>query len=154
MDKSDKDLVDRLEQVPERLARALEGQPQVPPPAAADSEEWSAAEILAHLRASDDILAYRAYAILVRDNPPMPVYDERRWAEVARYGVISPAASLVAFTVKRAELVRMLRHIPTADWERLGIHEISGPRTLREVLTALVEHEEEHCAQLERSGGV
>ncbi len=154
MEQSDKDLVDRLEQVPQRIACIVEGGTEAALRQAANAESWSAAEILAHLRASDDILAYRAYAILVRDNPPMPGYDERRWAEVARYGVISPEASLVAFTVKRAELVRMLRHIPATDWERLGIHEISGPRTLREVLTALVEHEEEHCAQLERSGGV
>jgi hypothetical protein len=48
------------------------------------SEGWSALEILAHLKASDDIITPRVYSILVRDEPIFLTLDERRWAEVAR----------------------------------------------------------------------
>jgi hypothetical protein len=149
---SDDMLVNRLMQVQERIAAVVEDRPEAALRQAATPEGWTAADILAHLRASDDIIAYRAYTILVRDNPPLPAYDERRWAAVAYYDDIAVAASLLAFTVKRAELVRMLRRLAPADWERQGTHEISGPRTLRAVITVLVEHEEEHCAQLEGLG--
>ena len=121
-------------------------------PASGGEDAWSAAEIMAHLRASDDILAYRIYTILVRDDPPMPAYDERRWAEVAQYTTIPFQDSLAVFAAKRAELVRVLRHLAPADWDRQGVHEVYGPRTLRRVVTGLVEHEEEHCVQLETLG--
>jgi hypothetical protein len=144
---SDEELIDRLEQVPERLARALAGDAAQRP--ATGPEGWSAVEILAHVRASDDIIAYRAYAILARDNPPLPAYDDRRWAEVTQYLEVETAASLAAFAAKRAELVRVLRHVAPADWERQGVHEVNGPLTLRQVVAFLLEHDEEHCAQLE-----
>ncbi|MBV9230236.1 MAG: DinB family protein, partial [Chloroflexi bacterium] len=112
-------------------------------------DAWSVVEILAHVRASDDILAYRAYVILARENPPMAAYDDRIWAEVARYAQTDFHTSLTVFTLRRAELVDMLRHIALDDWKRVGIHEMHGPLSLLNVITTLVEHEEEHCAQLE-----
>jgi len=148
---ADERLVDELEQMPQRIARALAGRSaaalrQRP---TADPDSWSAAEILAHLRATDDILGYRVYAILVRDNPPMPAYDEQRWVEVARYGEVAVEDSLTMYTLRRAELIRTLRHIAPADWERTGTHETYGPQTLRAAVRKLAEHEAEHCAQLE-----
>ncbi len=148
MDQFDRDLVDRLAQVPQQLAHTLAGPSATARPSAADAEGWTAVEILAHVRASDDIIAYRIYAILARDNPPLPAYDDRRWVEVARYAALPVQDSLAAFTLKRAELVQMLRHIPPADWARQGTHETEGPLTLRQIVTFLVEHDEEHCAQL------
>ena len=148
---SDKSLVDELEGMPQRIARTLAGRTitelQQRPPG--DPDAWSAAEIMAHLRATDDILAYRVYAILVRDNPPLPAYDEQRWAEVARYGEVAVQDSLTMYTLRRAELIRTLRHSAPADWERTGTHETYGPQTLRAAVRKLVEHEAEHSDQLE-----
>jgi hypothetical protein len=111
--------------------------------------DWSAAAILAHLRASDDNITPRIYAMLVRDNPPLPAYDDRRWAEVAGYERADFRTSLSAFTLRRAELVVLLRRLAPADWQRTGLHEAHGSITLLQVVTHLVEHEEEHCRQLE-----
>jgi hypothetical protein len=44
----------------------------------------------------------------------------------------------------------MLGRIASEDWRRIGLHEVCGPVSLLNVITTLVEHEEEHCAQLER----
>ena len=43
----------------------------------------------------------------------------------------------------------MLRRIALDDWDRVGIHEARGTITLLDVIGTLVEHEEEHCDQLE-----
>lgn len=110
---------------------------------------WSTAEIFAHMRASDDIMAPRVSMILVRDRPPLAAYDDRRWAEVAGYAQADFQTSLQAFTLRRAELVSMLRSIAPEEWRRIGVHEVRGPVSLLDVITTLVEHEEEHCAQLE-----
>jgi hypothetical protein len=43
----------------------------------------------------------------------------------------------------------MLSELPPEAWERTGEREGRGPVTLLEVMVTLVEHEEEHCLQLE-----
>ncbi|MGZ3582765.1 MAG: DinB family protein [Ktedonobacterales bacterium] len=140
-------LVERLAYTPQRILDAVSGWSEAEIHGARAEGEWSAADILAHVRASDDIMAYRVYAILARDVPPLPAYDERRWAEVAGYARMDFRASLDTFTRRRAELVALLRRIAPEDWERTGTHEVCGPLTLREVVTGLVEHEEEHAGQ-------
>jgi hypothetical protein len=142
------DLLDRLSMVPERIARAVAGIPEPDKNKPLSKDEWSAAEILAHLRASDDIVAYRLYAILARDLPFLPAYDERRWAEVAGYAHTDFDLSLKTYALRRMELVNMLRMVALDDWKRLGTHEVKGRVSLLDIATSLVEHEEEHCLQL------
>jgi hypothetical protein len=143
------DLIARLSATPARIAQAIAGWPVAQSYVAPADGAWSAAEILAHLRASDDILAFRAFMILARDKPPMPSFDERRWAEVARYVEADVHISLEAFRLRRAELLALLQRMAPSDWERTGVHEEHGPITLFDIIESLVEHEEEHCEQLE-----
>jgi uncharacterized damage-inducible protein DinB len=143
------DVLARLAAIPGRVASAVAGwsEERLRAPAAADG--WSAAEIFAHLRASDDIWAPRVYGILVRDQPPLAGYDERRWAEVAGYAQADFQRSLQALSLRRAELVGALRRATPEDWQRTGTHEERGTMTLFQVVARLLEHEEEHCAQVE-----
>ena len=141
-------LLGRLAESPVRIVRAVAGMSEEQLSSAA-SDNWSAAEVLAHMRASDDIISFRAYAILTRDNPPLADYNERRWAEVAGYAQEPFHESLRVFTLRRAELVNMLRQARLEDWQRVGAHELRGTVTLLGMMTYLVGHEEEHCAQLE-----
>src|SRR5262245_16448562 len=124
------ELIARLAATPARIAQAISGWAEAQLRAAPVDSEWSAAEILAHLRASDDILAARIHMILARDDPPMPSFDDRRWAEVAGYAQADVRTSLEAFRLRRAELVEMLRRAAPGDWERTGVHEERGPLTL------------------------
>ena len=143
------DLIARLSAIPARITQATAGWSEGQLRAAPADDQWSAAAILAHLRASDDILAYRAYMILVRDSAPMPSFDERRWAEVAGYTKADFHTSLEAFRLRRAELAAMLRRAGPDDWRRSGVHEERGSLALIDIITHVVEHEEEHCAQIE-----
>jgi hypothetical protein len=141
-------VLERLFGIPERIAAVVGGWDATQLRRPGPEDGWSAAEILAHIRASDDILAPRIYAILTRDNPPLPAYDERRWAEIAGYANARFAPSLTTFRLRRQELVSTLGRIAPADWGRIGTHEEHGPITLQAVAEHLVAHEEEHCAQL------
>lgn len=142
-------LLDRLRAAPERIARAVSGWGEADLRAAPLPGEWSAAEILAHLRVVDDIWGPRWYAILVRDDPPLPAFDDRRWGEVAGYAQADFELSLQVFSLRRAELVNTLKRLSPADWRRAGLHEEAGPIVLYEALVRRVQHEEEHCQQLE-----
>ena len=149
------ELVGRLAHVPARVSRTLAGRAEAEFRRAAPGEGWSAAEIIAHLRASDEIVTYRVYAMLVRENPPMPGYDERRWADVAGFAGADVASSLRLYALRRSELVRTLERIGPEEWKRVGLHEERGTISLQEMLELFVGHEEEHCLQLEAvySGG-
>ncbi len=142
-------IIDRLAAIPGRISRAVAGWSDERLRVAPAAGEWSASAVLAHVRAADDIQSPRLLMMLARDNPPLPAFDERRWAEVAAYDEVDFATSLAAFTLRRAELVAALRRARVDDWRRTGAHETRGTITLLDVARGVVEHEEEHCAQLE-----
>jgi hypothetical protein len=148
MSQSD-NLLDRLALIPERIAFAVAGWSEIDLHTRSATDQWSAAAIFAHLRASDDILTPRLFAILVRDKPALAAFDERRWAELAGYEQANFQTSLSLYTLRRAELITVLRRLEPADWQRTGLHETHGVISILQAVTYLVEHEEEHCRQLE-----
>lgn len=111
--------------------------------------EWSPAQIMAHLRASDAILAPRVFQLLTRANAPLTGFDERAWAEIAARAQLPLATQLAAFEAQRAELVGVLRTLTDAEWEIVGQHETRGALSLRAIAADLAEHEREHQPQLE-----
>jgi hypothetical protein len=142
-------LVERLAASPGRIAAATAGltpERLSTPPA---DGEWSALGVLAHIRACDDILAPRLVMMAARVEPAMPVFDERRWEEVMGYASSDFQELLAAYTFRRAELVRALRRLGSADWQRTGQLETRGTITLPDVIRHIVEHEDEHCLQIE-----
>jgi hypothetical protein len=142
-------LVARLAAIPERITHTVKGWSEIQLHASPSLDAWSAAEVFAHMRACDDINAYRVYAILARDNPPLVAYDERRWENVVGYAQTDFHASLATFMLKRAELIDLLRRMAPADWQRGGDHEELGPLSIAKLLSGVAGHEEEHCAQIE-----
>ncbi|MBX3016053.1 MAG: DinB family protein [Caldilineaceae bacterium] len=143
-----RDLLVRLAHTPTYLTLLLRSKPQSALTKAAHPDEWSAMTIVAHLRAADDILSYRIYAVLVRDTPLLPALEERTWAAVAGYTTMDLFSSLTTFAARRTELVAALQRLPPAAWERTGIHDVTGPFSLWTLVEKLVTHEEEHCQQV------
>jgi DinB family protein len=142
-------VVEALTEVPDRLVALLGGLDEASLRARPTPDGWSALEVLAHLRASEAIVAPRLYQIVVRDEPALVAFDERRWAEVAGYADLPASLLLQGYAARRAELVAMLRRLAPGDWERAGLHEIAGRVTLLDIARSMAEHEAEHIAQLQ-----
>src|SRR5438067_2490663 len=117
-------VLSRLVSAPARFAAAISRLEDADSVTSAQAGEWSPVEVLAHVRASHDIIEPRIYHILVRDNPVLLAYDDARWAEVAHYASLPVIESLEAMRLRRDELVRTLRSLSEADWERVGTHEM------------------------------
>lgn len=137
-----------LAETPTRMAAATavltETQLHTPPAPKA----WSIAQILAHLRGCDDVWTHTIYAMLVTDNPHMPVFHPREWNKVVGYGRLPFATSLQTFTLKRAELLAVLQTLPQGRWARtavLGNHTHSVYSQARR----LALHEATHCTEIE-----
>src|SRR5688572_28328213 len=78
-------LMERLAATPGWIATATAGRSPEELSAAPEAGAWSAVDVMAHLRASDDILSPRLVAMLVREEPPLPAFDDRYWGEVMGY---------------------------------------------------------------------
>src|SRR5690242_12452043 len=101
-------LIARLESSPARFARVMSRLEAADSVEVTTPDQWSAAEVLAHVRASQDIMEPRIFAILSRDNPPLLAYDDRVWAEVGRYAFVPVTEALDSMRMRRRELVRAL----------------------------------------------
>ena len=150
-------LLERLASAPGRYAAALSRLEDADSVVGSQPGEWSPAEIFAHVRASSDILEPRIMMVLVRDNPQLLAYDERKWSEVARYTHLPLIDSLELMRLRRRELVAALSAIALDDWERVGAHEIRGPQSVLNLARHIADHDDEHIAQIEEAanrGGV
>ena len=141
-------LLNRLEAAPEKFAYALERLEAADSFFVSGTDSWSAAEVFAHVRASNDIMEHRIYAVLARDNPTLPAYDDRQWAQVAHYTSLPLVDSVSTMRARRNELVRMLRAAPPEAWLREGLHETAGAITLLQIVRKIIDHDEEHISQI------
>lgn len=143
------DLLSRLEDTPGRYAHLLRGRDEALLTARPGADDWSAREILAHVRAGDDLLTGRIYVILVRENPPFLEVNERRWDEIAGYVEYPLDLLLDSYALRRRELVLTLRRIGLSDWKRTGEHAKRGRMTVYTIAKHISDHEIEHLTQLE-----
>ena len=146
-------LISRLAAAPSRYAAALSRLEDADSVSDMHDGEWSPVEVLAHVRAANDILEPRIFHVLVRENTPLVAYDDGVWARVARYATLPITESLATMKQKRKELVHMLKGISPEDWQRTGTHEVRGPMSVFELASYVADHDEEHIAQIEASIG-
>ena len=115
----------------------------------AHGEEWSAGEVLAHLRAMDVFLVSCVFVMAVVDSPSFPGGDERALAERAGYLEDGLATALHSFTCRRRELVRLLERLDEAGWQRASVHPAYGRFTIEDYARHFARHEAEHIGQIE-----
>jgi hypothetical protein len=144
------DLMDRLEATMRRLTWAMMDLDEDELGEVPDEGEWSPIQILAHVKACDDVMTGRIATVLTHPQPaPLANFDERRWAEIAGYADAPVDQTLMAMQRHRSEMVWQLRRLPEEAWDRTATHETRGTLTLYDLVHTFLEHEEEHVTQLE-----
>jgi uncharacterized damage-inducible protein DinB len=113
-----------------------------------DDGGWSAGQIMAHVKAGDDIITARVAMLLTHPGAVFQDFDVDAWALIADYAHAPADDTLMALQRHRAELVRALRALPDEAWQIHATHETRGDLTLRDLVLSFVAHEEEHIAQL------
>ena len=112
--------------------------------------EWSAHQLIFHVRAADE-QAYgpRLLRILREDRPQLENYDEVAW--MADHYDPSEAAEAILdrWQAARQAWAGILESAPPGAWSRAGLHPFYGERTLQWWLERAVAHGEDHRRQLE-----
>jgi hypothetical protein len=116
-------------------------------------EEWSANEVLAHLRACADVWGNCIMRIIEEDRPTWRAVSPRTWIKQTDYPKLAFLPSLCAFTTQRADLLTILSPLPIDAWERSarvsGVGKVLEPTVLSYV-ERLIVHERPHVKQIER----
>lgn len=143
-----------LSESPERIAALTAGLTPAQLHAASNPDEWSANDVLAHLRACNDVWGGNIMTILAQDKPTFKGVNPRAWIKKTDYLEQEFHPSLLAFTTQRTALLAVLEALPPESWSRAAtVIDMIGKHLERTVLSyadALARHERSHLKQIER----
>ena len=113
--------------------------------------EWSANEVLAHLRACADVWETCIRAILTGNRPTLKAVNPRTWIKQTGYLQMEFGTSLQAYLDQRAGLLAILKPLPSEAWElEATITGAGAPlaRTVHFYAQWLARHERSHIKQI------
>jgi hypothetical protein len=140
-----------LAAAPERIAECTLGLTETQLHTAPKLSEWSANEVLAHLRSCADVWGNCIATIINQDTPTIRAINPRTWIKSTDYLEQKFLPSLQAFTTQRAELVALLKSLKSKNWSRSAIITGAGKPLQRSVLSYakwMAKHERPHVKQI------
>ena len=115
--------------------------------------EWSANDILAHLRSCADMWGSAIETIIAEDKPTIRAINPTTWIESTDYPQQKFQTSFRAFTTQRTDLLALLEALPTKGWSRTATVTGAGKPLERTVFFYahwLAKHERTHVKQIGR----
>ena len=112
--------------------------------------EWSPAYVIHHLADSDAHFLVRFLNVLSSENPTIVPFDEEAFPIALHYPGRTVETSIAAIEASRAHAVDILKEVPDADWNRVGVHSQRGEMTLTDLLVLTTNHRKEHIEQLKK----
>ena len=141
-----------LPETPRRIAALTEGLTPTQLHAAPEPDAWSASDVLAHLRASHDVLGGSILRILAEDGPAWKRLSPRAWIRKTDYLHWEFEPAFEAFRKQRADLLAVLEPLPHERWKRIAmVTETTGeigPRSARFYGDWMAGHERVHLVQI------
>ena len=138
---------------PPRIVEATAGLTKAQLHTAPGDGEWSANEVLAHLRSCADVWGDCIATILVQDKPTIRAVNPRTWIERTDYLDQEFHSSLRSFTTQRSALLEILQSLRPKAWARSATITGAGKpivRTVQSYAEWLAEHERPHVKQIKR----
>ncbi len=138
-----------LAAAPTRLAGLTEGLHPAQLLAPPEPGEWSARDVLAHLRACADLWGKCIVEMLSQDRPVIKAVNPRSWIEKTDYREQEFLPSLQAFTIQRAGLMAVLKPLAPEAWSRTATVTGAGKlleRTVHTYAQWLATHERTHAS--------
>jgi len=116
-----------------------------------DPKNWSAKEVVCHVRDTEESFMMRFLSILAMDDPKFLPVEPDRWAVERQYQRNDVQEALAAFKTRREETLRFFRGLKPDQWERGGVHATRGRMTLKDFVELMAWHDDNHLDQLKRA---
>ncbi len=142
-----------LAEAPRRIAASTAGKAPDRFHTQPNDDEWSANDVLAHLRACADVWGGSIVTMVREDHPTIRAINPRRWIRDTDYLDRAFRPSLRAYARQRIELLELLEMLPPEEWARGGTFTGAGKPLQRTVLSeadAIAHHERSHVKQIAR----
>jgi hypothetical protein len=141
----------RMERTADDFAAEVSGVPDAVLARRPDGKNWSAREVVCHVRDIEESFMARLEAIMLMDEPKFLPVEPDRWVEERQYQRNDVTEALAAFRTRRGESLRFLRGLKPSQWERAGIHATRGPMSVKDFVGLMVWHDDNHLDQLRRA---
>lgn len=142
-----------LAETPPRIAALTAGLAPAQLHTAPNPDEWSANDVLAHLRSCADVWGNCIATIIAEDTPTLRAVNPRTWIKSTDYLEQEFQPSLHAFATQRTKLLAVLEPLPHESWSRAatvtGAGRVLG-RTVLSYAQWLARHERPHVKQIAR----
>jgi len=142
-----------LAQTPPRIAALTAGLLPAQLHTAPAPDEWSANDVLAHLRACADVWGGCIEMIIAQDRPTIRAVNPTTWINSTDYLEQEFQSSLHAFARQRTDLLAVLESLPPKGWSRAATVTGAGKvleRTVHSYAQWMATHERPHVKQIER----
>jgi hypothetical protein len=106
--------------------------------------KWSTLEVVCHIADFEPILADRMKRIISHDRPMLLGADENRFAATLAYHQRDVNEELELIALTRRQLGRILRGLPDAAGDRVGVHSERGELKLTDLLASATRHIPHH----------
>jgi hypothetical protein len=113
-----------------------------------DPRRFTLREILAHLADCDDVWLERLVRTRDDDQPAFAGFDADAMATQMDYAHSDPWHSLNRLQESRRNISCLLRSLPDADWERVGINALLGPMSIEIQAVQIACHDGYHAGQI------
>jgi uncharacterized damage-inducible protein DinB len=141
----------RMERTADDFAAAIRGASEAVLSKRPDGKNWSAREVVCHMRDTEESFMQRFQLLLTMDEPTFLGVEPVRWAEERLYGRNDAGEAVVAFRKRRDESLAFLRHLKPEQWERAGVHATRGRMTVKDFVGLMAWHDDNHLDQLKRA---
>lgn len=105
---------------------------------------WSTLEVLCHLADSEALFAERMKRVLSEDRPPLLYSDPTNQPTALAYETRDFAEEVAIIIAIRIQMARILRAQPASAWQRIGVHNKEGERTLEQLVQKAIDHLAHH----------
>ena len=143
------EVVASIERAPAQLAALGEGLTEAQRRRRPRPGEWCLNEVMAHLlHVETEVFLPRLTRMRDEHHPVFAAFSPEPWARERDHSVDAFGASLAGFERARRATLDLLRALPAAAADRLGISGTFGPLTIAQYATHVAEHDIEHLAQM------
>jgi DinB family protein len=139
-----KEMIEQFERGGEKLAMAIRGLTSEDLTCFPIPGKWSIQQVVIHLMDSDLIACDRMKRTIAEDKPTLIGYDESKFVANLAYDKQSAEDAVTILDLNRKQFAKVLRTLPPAAWDRVGMHNERGPTTLAKQLEYYTKHLDHH----------
>jgi DinB superfamily len=143
------ELIDLYAAGPEMLRNATRGMSREQLVARPVPGKWSTLEVICHLADFEIVYADRIKRTIVEEAPLLADGDENQFAARLAYHSRELDEELQVIGALTTQVVRILRTLPEADFQRIGTHSTAGPLTLAQFVERKAKHIPHHVRFIE-----